>query len=198
MSCSPSDLKDYFFGELGADERREIEQHIAACAGCRDELNTLSVTRSALMSVSDEEPARRIAFVSDKVFEPRWWQRIWASGPQLGFASACVLAGAIMVHGFTPSQPQPQSQPSTVVASIDQARIDQAVAKRLDAAVEKAVVAAEDRQAARLLDVVNARLSQSRREYRQDLLLIQDYLDRVQKETLLVRKASFDPVGVAQ
>jgi anti-sigma factor RsiW len=187
MSCPPSDLKDYFFGELRPDERRAVEQHVAGCPGCRDELNTLELTRGALLSVSDEEPPRRIAFVSDKVFEPRWWRRIWNSGPQIGFVSSCVLAGAILVHGFGSPQAQPQVQtqnpPQTVAATIDRAAID--------AAVQKAVAAAEDRQAARLLDAVNARMSQSRREYRTDLNAIHDYLQRVHKENLLVRKASY-------
>lgn len=192
MSCSPFDLKDYFFGELRPDERRAMEQHIAGCAGCRDELNTLGLTRGTLLSVADEEPPRRIAFVSDKVFEPRWWQRIWTSGPQIGFVSSCVLAGAILVHAFqTPSAPL--QTPSAAIAQIDQAAID--------AAVQKAVAAAEDRQAARLLDVVNARMSQSRREYRADLSAIHDYIERTHKENLLARKASFyplEPVGVTR
>ena len=39
---------------------------------------------------------------------------------------------------------------------------------------------------------VNARVKQSEREYRMDLLAVQDYLVRIQKENLLVRKASYD------
>jgi anti-sigma factor RsiW len=120
MSCSPSDLRDYFFGELGTEERRAVEQHIAACAGCRDELNSLALTRSALLSVPDEEPPRRIAFVSDKVFEPRWWQRIWMSGPKLGFVSSCVLALAIVAHGF-----------------VSEARVEAAVTKAVAVAREE-------------------------------------------------------------
>ena len=76
MSCSPFDLKDFFFGELGADDRRKVETHVAACAACREELDALALTGAALMTVRDEEPPRRIAFVSDKVFQPTWWQRL--------------------------------------------------------------------------------------------------------------------------
>ena len=32
MTCSPFDLKDYFFGELNAEHRELVEQHVAACS----------------------------------------------------------------------------------------------------------------------------------------------------------------------
>lgn len=99
MTCSTSATKDYFFGELPASGRAEFEQHIAACVGCREELSELLLIRTALLTVPDEEPPRRIAFISDKVFEPRWYRRFWASAPQLGFASAALLAAAIFSHG---------------------------------------------------------------------------------------------------
>src|SRR3954454_6070303 len=100
MSCSPFDLRDYFFGELAPAERSATETHLTACLTCREELAKLSDLKSVLLSASaDEEPPRRIAFVSDKVFEPRWWQRLWTAGPQLGFAGAALLAAAVLVHG---------------------------------------------------------------------------------------------------
>lgn len=99
MNCSPSDLKDYFFDELPAAERRAVETHVSTCADCREQFEALRVTGTALLSVRDEEPPRRIAFVSDPVFEPTWWQRVWNSGPRLGFASAAMLTCAILGHG---------------------------------------------------------------------------------------------------
>ena len=77
-----------------------MEDHVRGCQSCREELDRLNLTRSALASLEDEEIPRRIAFVSDRVFEPRWWQTMWHSGPVMGFASAAVLAAAILVHGF--------------------------------------------------------------------------------------------------
>jgi hypothetical protein len=189
MSCSSGKLKDYFFGELGTEERHALEQHIAACTGCRDDLHALAVTRSALLSVPDDEPPRRIAFVSDKVFEPRWWQKLWTSGPQLGFASACMLAAAILVHAYAPAKQQPQP----VVAQIDQARID--------AEIAKAVAAAQQRQAAELLGVINRRLKQAEGEHRAQLLAVQDYyLERMHKQNALPRHAAYYavPAGATQ
>jgi hypothetical protein len=40
-------------------------------ADCQDELAGLRVTLDAMATLREELP-RRIAFVSDKVFEPRW------------------------------------------------------------------------------------------------------------------------------
>src|SRR5688500_13264172 len=109
MNCSEFDLKAYLLGE---GSRAAGEAHLAGCPECRGEAERFHLTRAALLSVPDEEPPRRIAFVSDKVFEARWYQRIWRSGPQLGFLSAAVLAGAIVVHGAL--QPQPAAAPATV------------------------------------------------------------------------------------
>src|SRR5579862_1598690 len=99
MSCS-IDLKAYAVGELAPREKLAVEDHARACQNCREELDRLNLTRSALASLEDEEIPRRIAFVSDRVFEPRWWQTMWHSGPAMGFASATLVAAAIFAHGF--------------------------------------------------------------------------------------------------
>ena len=127
MSCEV-DLKAYVVGELNERERSVVEDHARGCQSCHDELDRLNFTRSALASLEDEEIPRRIAFVSDRVFEPRWWQTMWRSGPVMGFASASVLAAAILVHGF-------EARPA--VPSVDQAQIEQ----RVNVAVTKAVQA---------------------------------------------------------
>jgi anti-sigma factor RsiW len=100
MSCSQFDLKAYFLGEPGAAGRGALEEHLKACTACREELDRLRLTGAALVSVPDEEMPHRIAFVSDKIFEPRGWARFWNSAPRLGFASAAMLSAAIIIHGF--------------------------------------------------------------------------------------------------
>src|SRR5580693_5680799 len=99
MSCL-IDLKAYAVDEVTRQERGVVDDHVRGCQSCREELDRLTLTRSALASLEDEEVPRRIAFVSDQVFEPRWWQTMWRSGPAMGFASAALLAAAILVHGF--------------------------------------------------------------------------------------------------
>ena len=147
MSCSSIDLKAYLLGELPAAEG-SVEKHLTACASCREEMERLDATRAALVSLADEEPPQRIAFVSDKVFEPRWWQGVWRSGPAMGFASAAVLAAAILVHAYA----------HPAIAPVDTARIEQRIEQQVDArvgaAVTKAVAAAEQRQDERFAQAV--------------------------------------------
>src|SRR5580698_680855 len=96
MSCEKYDWKAYALGELAANERREAEGHAATCEGCRGELAQVRLTVDTLSALREEEVPRRIAFVSDKVFEPRWWDVFLKPT----FAAACVLAAAIVMHGY--------------------------------------------------------------------------------------------------
>ena len=120
MSCPSFDWKAYVLGELDPTHRREAEAHAATCADCRDELATFRLTLDALSALREEEVPRRIAFVSDKVFEPRWWRTLFHPS----FAAACVIAAAILVHAFVRPAPAP-----TLDAAALQARIDAAVVK---------------------------------------------------------------------
>ena len=74
MGCSSVDLKAYLLGELDRREKSGVEQHVVACGLCREELDALRSTHAALLSLPEQEVPQRIAFVSDKVFEPHWWQ----------------------------------------------------------------------------------------------------------------------------
>jgi anti-sigma factor RsiW len=144
MSCSPHDLRDYFFGELAHDEYRAVERHVNTCSSCREELETLRVTQATLLTLRDEEPPRRIAFVSDKIFEPNWWQKVWQSGPRLGFASAAMLAGAILVHAFAAAP-----KPTTIVHTapvVQRVSSGTDVKQLIDTAVKQAIAETEARQ----------------------------------------------------
>jgi anti-sigma factor RsiW len=100
MSCvSPEpkpDWKAYVLRELGQDAHRQAEAHLATCSICHEEVATLRLTLDTLSTLREEEMPRRIAFVSDKVFEPRWWQRVF--NPT--FAAGVLVAVAILIHGF--------------------------------------------------------------------------------------------------
>ena len=121
MSCSPFDLRDYFFGELPENDRRQADLHIKSCVSCQEELGALRSTQAVLLTVPDEEIPQRIGFVSDRVYEPsrmlRWWRAFWGSGPRLVFASAAMLSMAILMSGTR--------QPSADVSR----QVNEAVAK---------------------------------------------------------------------
>src|SRR3979411_2119712 len=138
MNCPTVDVKGYLLGELAASEKTSVEGHVRACLNCREELERLNLTHAALLSLEQEEVPQRIAFVSDKVFEPRWWQTMWRSGPAMGLASALMLAAAILVHGYSRPLMQPANVPAIDTAKIEQ-RIEREVASRVDAAVAKAI-----------------------------------------------------------
>ncbi len=136
MSCklndSRPDWKSYALGELDADARREAELHAASCGACQDELAGLRVTLDALATLREEEVPRRIAFVSDKVFEPKWWR----SFLRPSFAAGAVVAAAILVHAFV----RPPANPAMNSASIE-ARITAAVQEQVRADVDRRVAA---------------------------------------------------------
>ncbi len=121
---SDIDLKAYLFGELAEEERRRVAAQLEKDPALRAEYARLEQTQAMLGFVQDEELPRRIAFVSDKVFEPSWWQRFLASGPQLGFASAALLALAMVGHGWLSRPVAPVMQ----AAKFDEAVVRQVVA----------------------------------------------------------------------
>jgi anti-sigma factor RsiW len=154
MSCTAFDLKAYTLGEVAQRDRKAVEDHVRGCERCREEMERLRLTRTALLSLEAEEIPQRIAFVSDQVFEPRWWQTMWRSGPAMGFAASALLAAAILVHAFArPVAPVAGSSLDT--AQIEQ-RVERQVNARLDAAVIKAVAEAQARQSAEFAKVLNA------------------------------------------
>jgi anti-sigma factor RsiW len=195
MSCTQLDLKGFFLNELVPDARRAVEEHLRACPDCREELERLSVTRTALASLGEEEPPRRIAFVSDKVLEPSIWRRFWDSAPRLGFASAAMLSVAILVSGFV--RPQPVAVPAPMDSAVVQAKIEAEVTGRVGAAVEKAVADSEARSAQRTADLLAAAEQRLDRQHRADLLTVEDNFRVLQKRVNIYYRASND-LGSAQ
>ena len=149
MSCSPFDLRDYFLRELSGPQQRQVEAHVKTCATCREELERLGFTQAALFALRDEEIPQRIAFVSDKIFEPspvgRWLAGFWGSAARLGFASAAMLSAAILVYALRPAVPAVVAQraPQQIVQTVSDAEIQ----ARVDAAVARASADWEARQA---------------------------------------------------
>ncbi len=182
MSCEV-DLKAYAVDELTRAERVVVETHLRGCQSCREELERLNLTCSALASLEDEEIPRRISFVSDRVFEPRWWQTMWHSGPVMGFASAVLLAGAILVHGL-------ERAPSVDAAQIE-TRIEARVNARVQAAVQVAVNEAEAKQASEFAKVLNA----TKLQRDADLATFQQASEYYQNQMARLEVASNEGIG---
>ena len=125
MSCvspeSRPDWKAYVLRELNPDAAREAEAHLAACSHCHEEVATWRLTLDTLSTLREEEIPRRIAFVSDKVFEPRCWQRAFIptfASPT--FAAAALVAAAILVHGaMRPGQAQVDAAVTKALSQVE-------------------------------------------------------------------------------
>jgi len=135
MQCHENDWKAYLLEELPPAERSRLKNHLGECAGCAAEYERLSLTLTALRRLPEVEMPRRIAFVSDPVFEPSWWRRFWSSAPRLAFAGMAMLALAIVVHAYAPRQAATQGVDEAKL----QAMVEQQVQARLTAAVDQRV-----------------------------------------------------------
>jgi len=133
MNCAPFDLRDYCLHELSAGEQQQVEAHVKGCGSCREELDRLRLTESALLTLREEEIPQRIGFVSDKIFEPspwrRSWEAFWGSGARLGFASAAMLSIALIVFSLARTAGSPAAPPTVSVtnAPVSDAQLQQKV-----------------------------------------------------------------------
>ncbi len=193
MSCSEIDVKGYYLEELSPGELEDVERHLPVCQECREEVARLETTHAALLTVRDEEIPRRIAFVSDKVFEPNWWQRLWQSAPKLGFASAAMLSAAIFVHAYT------RPAPVTQMAGLDQAAVqrivEQAVAQRLDTAVAQAVAAADVKNEANTVELLQAAENRFDLRRREDMLMVEEAFEYLRKRVNVSQMAAYQEVA---
>lgn len=184
MSCSPFDLKDYFLKELPSPQRLQVEAHVRTCDTCREDLDRLQLTEAALFSLRDEEIPQRIAFVSDKIFEPsplrRWFAAFWGSTARLGFASAALLSCSIFYFAATRTAPAPNRpaviEKVTVAAAPSSAEIQQ----QIQQAVDVAVAEVEARQAVKTNKLV-ADLEHRSDEIRRSLQLVAGEYDLTRK-----------------
>jgi anti-sigma factor RsiW len=191
MKCTSFDLNAYYFGELPADERRGAEEHVAACAACRAELERLRVTQTALASIPDEEIPQRVAFVSDKVFEPNWWQRLWRPGPQWALVSAGLIAAAILLHGY---MYRPAAAPA-VEAQVIETRVEAELARRLPVALDQAVSRLEARHQAQVREAVAAVEKRAEIERKAQMVAFEENLDVLRKRFNVMYLASANMGG---
>ena len=184
MSCSSYDWKAYALGEVDPGDRHQAEAHAATCPNCREELATLRLTLDALSTLREEEIPRRIAFVSDKVFEPspvrRFLRDFWGSAARLGFASA--LALAIAAVSFAWYRP----------AAVSDDQVARQVNRRVDAAVQKAVADTEARQVRRTTELLAASEERNSRQREADMQAVSDQLSVLQKRYNTMLLASND------
>ena len=199
MKCSPFELKDYFLKELPQGEAQQVEAHVKGCAVCREEVERLRLTEGALFALREEEMPQRIAFVSDKIFEPSAWRRGWAafwgSSARLGFASAAMLSAALMVFSLARTAGSPAAPltarvavpaaPVSGPAPVSEAQMEQ----RIQAAVDQAVAASE----ARMAKSFDQKVADLQKRNQASLMLALGDLDWTQRQSLMLARSSYGP-----
>jgi hypothetical protein len=112
----------------------------------------------------------------------------------MGFASAALVAGAILVHGFSISPAGPVTTP-VVTAQVEQ-RIEREVNSRVDAAVRKAVSATQAEQAEHMASMLDAAEKRFETKRQADMAMVQQAAEYYQKQTArLMRAANDEPRG---
>jgi anti-sigma factor RsiW len=194
MSCSPFDLRDYLLQELDAPQQRQVEAHVRICEPCREEAERLRMTESTLLALREEEIPQRIAFVSDKIFEPspwrRGWSAFWGSTARLSFASAAMLSISLVVFALTRPVPAPVATGTVPITTISTVFNNADIDRRIQAAVGQAVAESETRQAQKTERLI-ADLERRNVEARNQLVAAGQVIDYLNMKGNAVRSAAF-------
>lgn len=181
-NCDQSEaLRDYAFDELPGAGRVAIERHIETCGACAADLHAIRLTTATLRSVPDRDIPQRIAFVSDKLFEPSPWVRMarafFGSPTQVGFAAACLLAAAIF---FSPVR-QPAETGTAITRAASAEISQQDVSRQIEAAVRKAVVQVREEDTRATQMALAAAEIRHQREHSALMVTMQETMDVMQK-----------------
>lgn len=191
MDKNGRDLRELVFGdELAGTPEAEL-QAINEHPESQEELNRLLQLREALLSLEDEEPPRRTVLVGAPVETgaPWWKRRMGFAVPGWGFAGAMALALAILTHGWMtrPAAPELVAQaPAATAAALDaeavNARIDAAVAQRLEGSIAEAKAELRQehqREAQRLVAAAEQRLE---RQHDNEMFQMREAVAFIQKK----------------
>lgn len=189
MPCADYDWKGFVLQEIPPAERRRMEEHLKTCAACRQEVEALGLTLVAVRQLPQQPIPRRLAFVSDPIFELPWWKRLWRMpAPAWGFAAACVVAAAIFAHALM----APPAPPA--VAQYDPAALEKAVQAELERQLPARVEAAVRTQIAPAMSQLETRLvsfeQRMQTERRADLRDVTSAFELLQKRINNVYLAS--------
>ena len=98
LSCRPQQLLLYYYAELGAEDLRQVEQHLQSCSVCRAELSELQKLLDAVPAITPELSSVELGRFSARVMEKVQPQRRWLARPALGLSLAGVVALLITLN----------------------------------------------------------------------------------------------------
>ncbi len=166
----------------------ELREHLRSVPP--EEAERLETTLAALRALPDEEIPRRIAFVSDKVFEPKWWQRF----PIWGLASAAMLSFAVMAHGV---MVRPIRSNIALTPVVDTSALETQFNQRLEAALKKA----QAENDAKLKAAVAETRERLEFDHRATMVAVEENFEIIRKQMNRMYMASADvsePEGAAR
>ncbi|MCS7043236.1 MAG: zf-HC2 domain-containing protein [Bryobacteraceae bacterium] len=168
MQCADFDWKGFVLQEVPPQERRAMEEHLKACPACSREVEALGLTLVAVRQLPQHPIPRRLAFVSDPVFELPWWKRLWRMpAPAWGFASALVLAAAILGQArLTPPRPEAGGADAQAVERAVRAELERRLPAAVEAALRQQLGPAAARMEARLAEFEKRMEAQRRADLR--------------------------------
>ncbi|MFQ5826923.1 MAG: anti-sigma factor family protein [Dehalococcoidia bacterium] len=109
-------LSPYIDGRLTPKEQRELEEHLAACEACREELRALEVTVKLMRRLPQVAPPRSFAIAPERPLPPI--RGLWGAWGGLRVATAMVTLLLVLVfagdmlHLFPTPAPAPVSIPA--------------------------------------------------------------------------------------
>ena len=115
MTCArmETELIAYLDGRAGADERREVEAHLAVCADCGARAAEFQRVSNLLDDYKATDPSpyfdARLRGRLAAEPRPRWWS-LWVPQPRLALATAALLALGVWVSAFPPDVPPTPAQ----------------------------------------------------------------------------------------
>ena len=92
-------LSAYVDGEVSAADARRVEEHVAACSTCRDELDSLTATVELVRGLPELELPRSFELTRLPEEEPRVSFGVWA--PRLATSVAGLLLVVLLAGDFT-------------------------------------------------------------------------------------------------
>ena len=157
----------------------ELREHLRTVPP--EEAERLETTLAALHALPDEEIPRRIAFVADKVLEPKWWQRF----PIWGLASAAMLSFAVLAHGV---MVRPVRSNIALAPVVDTSVLEAQFNQRLESALKKA----QAENDAKLKAAVAETRERMEFDHRATMVAVEENFELVRKQMNRMYMASSD------
>ena len=133
-------LSAYVDGQVSASEASRVQEHLAACAECRRELEALRATVSLLRSLPQVQPSRSFALAEAPEPADRRWPVAW--GARAAMSVAGLVLAALLVGDAVGLVRQETGREPSLAAMEAEVMVEKEVIKEVpvEVVVEKEVI----------------------------------------------------------